>query len=138
MAIIEELIRAEQDGGISFGNYTLAEKAKKSDVEITGNLYKIKTYRDITRLERNETVLYESVPGTAVSGMCFKEGGISFSVEGDRDAQITLGLADDTTYDITINGVDAGTFRTTMGGKLAFSVSLSGGVPATVTVTEQD
>ena len=33
MPVVEELIRAEQDGTISFGNYKLGQKSKKSDFE---------------------------------------------------------------------------------------------------------
>ena len=33
MAVIEDLIREEGDGTISFGNYKLDQKAKKSDFD---------------------------------------------------------------------------------------------------------
>ena len=33
MPVVEELIRREEDGTISFGNYQLGTKAKKSDFE---------------------------------------------------------------------------------------------------------
>ncbi len=33
MAVVTELIRTEADGSISFGNYELTEKTKKSDYE---------------------------------------------------------------------------------------------------------
>lgn len=33
MPVVEELIRTEQDGTISFGNYKLGQKSKKSDFE---------------------------------------------------------------------------------------------------------
>ena len=33
MAVVKELIREESDGSISFGNYTLAQKAKLEDFE---------------------------------------------------------------------------------------------------------
>ena len=36
MPVIDELIRTEDDGSISFGNYKLAQKAKKSDFEYQG------------------------------------------------------------------------------------------------------
>lgn len=32
MPVVEELIRTEQDGTISFGNYKLGQKSKKSDL----------------------------------------------------------------------------------------------------------
>ena len=53
MAVIKELIRSEADGTISFGDYTLNEKSKLQDFEHQGDLYKVKTYHDITKLERN-------------------------------------------------------------------------------------
>ena len=38
MPVIDELIRTEDDGSISFGNKKLAQKAKKSDFEYQGDL----------------------------------------------------------------------------------------------------
>ena len=42
MPVVEELIRTEQDGTISFGNYKLGQKSKKSDFEYQGDIYKLK------------------------------------------------------------------------------------------------
>ena len=47
MSVVKELIRTEADGGISFGDYELAAKAKKSDFEHRGDLYKVKTFKEI-------------------------------------------------------------------------------------------
>ena len=69
MSVVKELIRTEADGGISFGDYELAAKAKKSDFEHRGDLYKVKTFKEITKLERNGLFVYESVPGTAVTDL---------------------------------------------------------------------
>ena len=52
MSVVKELIRTEADGGISFGDYELAAKAKKSDFEHRGDLYKVKTFKEITKLVR--------------------------------------------------------------------------------------
>ena len=49
MPVVEELIRTEQDGTISFGNYKLGQKSKKSDFEYQGDIYKVKTYNEITK-----------------------------------------------------------------------------------------
>ena len=38
MAVVEELIRKEADGTLSFGNYTLDTKTKKSDFEYEGEV----------------------------------------------------------------------------------------------------
>lgn len=53
MAVIEELIRKEDDGSISFGNYLMDEKKKVLDFEVQGDLYKVKTFKEITKLEKN-------------------------------------------------------------------------------------
>mgnify|MGYP000779019255 CR=1 FL=1 len=62
MAVVEQLIRKEKDGTLSFGNYELATKSKVSDFEYEGDLYKIKTFKEITKLEKNGMFVYESVP----------------------------------------------------------------------------
>ena len=43
MSVVSELIRTEADGTISFGNYELPAKSKKSDFEHDGDLYKQRT-----------------------------------------------------------------------------------------------
>ncbi len=99
MAVIDELLRSESNGNISFGNHELAAKAKLEDYEHSGDMYKVKTFHEMTKLEKNGLFLYESVPGTSVHDFCENENGISFTVEGSQDAQITIGAADDSEYD---------------------------------------
>ena len=124
MAVISELIRSEADGTLSFGDYTLAQKSKLSGFEFEGDSYKVKTFKDITKLEKNESFVYESVPGTAVYNLAQDGSTMSFQVEGAEDAQITVEMEADTEYEISINGADAGTMKTNLGGKLSFSVEL--------------
>ncbi len=124
MSVVKELIRTEENGKISFGNYELAAKSKLSDFEHDGDMYKVKTYNEITKLERNGMFVYESVPGTAVLDLDVVEDGMSFAVEGPKDAQITVELEEDTEYAVTIDGVNAGQMKTNLGGKLSFSVEL--------------
>ena len=71
MATVKELLRAENDGTLSFGDYTLASKTKKDGFEFKGDLYKVKTFAEITKLEKNGMFVYESVPGSTVEN--FKE-----------------------------------------------------------------
>ena len=59
---------------------------------------------------------------------------VSFMVEGNEDAQITLGLEEGTSYDIRINDKDAGTMATNMGGKLVLSVEFNGEKPVKVDI----
>lgn len=86
MAVVQELIRSEGDGSISFGNHTLAQKQKLDDFEHSGDLYKVKTYATMTKLEKNGMFLYESVPGTSVNQFEETVDGVSFTVEGSDDA----------------------------------------------------
>ena len=124
MAVVEELIRSESNGAISFGNHKLEKKAKVEDYQHGGDLLKVKTYREITKLEKNGSFLYESVPGTSVLEFRENADGVEFVVEGDEDAQITIGLADDTAYEVFVGGESIGAIKTNLGGKLSLSVEL--------------
>ena len=122
MAVINELIRTEADGSISFGNYELTKKSKVEDYPYNGDLLKVKTFNEITKLEKNGLFVYESVPGTTV--LNFKEtgDGMEFTVDGAEDAQITLELEEDTLYEIFLDGESTGAVQTGLGGKLSISV----------------
>ena len=135
MAVVQELIRTEDNGTISFGDYELNQKSKLSDYQYQGDMYKVKTYNEITKLERNGMFVYESVPGTAVMNLNATDTGLTFQVEGPEDAQITVELEDESEYDITIDGADAGKMKTNLGGKLSLSVEL-GDHPVDVKVTK--
>ena len=132
MPVIEELICTEQDGTISFGNYKLGQKAKKSDFEYQGDMYKVKTYNEITKLERNDMFVYESVPGTAAEHSRVTDEGVEFTVEGSKDAQITVQLENDTDYEIYVNDSAVGNMMTNMSGKLSVSVELEEGISVPV------
>jgi len=136
MSGIKELIRTEADGTLSFGDYALAEKSKRSDFEHDGDLYKVKTFADITKLERNGMFVYESVPGTAVHNFHATENGVSFEVEADKDAQIILGMEEDAQYKIYIRDENVGTMETKMGGKLVLSVETGADSPVSVKVVK--
>ena len=134
MAVVEELLRNESVGSVSFGNHTLAKKEKVEDFKHGGDLLKVKTYNEITKLEKNGMFLYESVPGTSVLNFKETEKGVEFVVEGNEDAQITVGLMDDQEYEVFINGASVGTMKTGLGGKLSLSVELeaAGEVPVKI------
>ena len=46
MAVVQELIRTEDNGTISFGDYELNQKSKLSDYQYQGDMYKVKTYKE--------------------------------------------------------------------------------------------
>ncbi len=126
MAVVKELLRTEASGAISFGNYTLDAKAKVEDYENGGNLYKVKTFKELTKLEKNGMFAYESEPGTSVTDFTETAEGVTFKVEGYEDAQITVGLEDDTEYSVFVNDVNIGKMKTNLSGKLSISVELEG------------
>ena len=125
MAAISELIRTEADGTISFGDYTLGAKAKLDNYEFHGDMYKVKTFKEITKLERNGLFVYESVPGTAVTDFDQTENTVAFTVEGPEDAQITLELEPETEYKVVMNDINLGKMKTNLGGKLSLSAELA-------------
>lgn len=134
MSVVSKLIRTEADGTISFGNYELPAKSKKSDFEHDGDLYKVKTFKEITKLERNGMFVYESVPGTAVSHLKATENGMSFTVECPTDAQITVELEEETSYQVFVDDKEIGEMKTNLGGKLVLSVELDSTESAAVRI----
>ena len=126
MAVISELIRTESDGTLSFGDYTLAQKSKVSGFEFEGDSYKVKTFNEITKLEKNESFVYESVPGTAVHHLKVTDQMVEFHVEGEDHAQVTLELEAESEYEVEIGGTSVGAMKTNLGGKLVISVDFNG------------
>ena len=137
MAVVEELLRTEENGAISFGNHKLPAKATVEDYEHDGDLYKVKTFRELTKLEKNGMFAYESEPGTSVTQFTETQKGVSFTVEGDEDAQITVGLEEDTEYKVYVDDVNVGKMKTNLGGKLSLSVELENAGEVAVKIIKQ-
>ena len=136
MAAVKELLRAENDGTLSFGDYTLAAKTKKDNFEFEGDIYKVKTFAEITKLEKNGMFVYESVPGSAVEN--FRETGteVEFTVSAEGDVQFTLELEPESEYEVFISGESAGRMNTNLSGKLSVSVELGAGQDAQIRVVK--
>ncbi len=126
MSIVKDLLHSEADGSLSFGNHELQAKEKLEDFRFNGKSLKVKTFKDITKLESDGELVYESVPGTSVNNLVVTDSGMKFLVEGASDAQITVGLKPDTEYEVLVSGSDAGRMKTNLGGKLSVSVELEG------------
>lgn len=120
----EELIQIGKEGKISFGNHKLGAKSKLEINSAQGDAYKVKTFNEITKLEKNGSFLYESVPGTTVKDFTETATEVSFVVSADQDAQITVGMQDDTEYEVFVEGESTGIMKTGLGGKLSLSVEL--------------
>ncbi|CCX58516.1 putative uncharacterized protein [Blautia hydrogenotrophica CAG:147] len=136
MSVVKELIRTEENGTISFGNYELRVKSKVSDYEHRGDMYKVKTFSEITKLERNGMFVYESVPGTTVFDLTQENGGMQFAVESNEDAQITVELEADAEYEIYLDGKSIGKMKTNLGGKLSFSIELENALQVAVKIVK--
>ena len=127
MAGIKELIRTEEDNTLSFGNYDLPTKGKVSDYVFDGDVYKVKTFHDITRLEKNETFGYESTPGTVVTDYKETEDTLSFIVNGFQDTQIIVAVEDDTEYQVSVDDAVIENYETNLSGKIVISLELEPG-----------
>ena len=129
-----DLIFVCENGGLGFGDYTLEEKEKLSDYPHLGDLYKIKTFKEITKLEKNGSFVYESVPGTKVEEFLADEKKVSFFVEGNDHTQITLDLEEEKEYRVLVDDINLGNMSTNIGGKLVISVELTAGKPQSVVI----
>lgn len=134
MGVVEELIRKEDAGTLGFGNYLLETKTKKADFKYEGDSYKIKTFKEITKLEKNGTLVYESVPGSAVTNFRGNPSVVEFDVEAAGDISFTLEMEPSSEYKLVVNGISAGRIPTNVGGKLNASLSLEEGTKASVKV----
>ena len=136
MAIVKELLRTEENGSISFGNYDLDTKTKLSDFKFQEDTYKVKTFREITRLEKNGGVVYESVPGSAVHEYKETERQVTFYVEAPDDVQITVELEPEKEYKVYVDYTNIGKMRSNLGGKINFSIELNEGEQAKVNIVK--
>ena len=121
---MQEIIYLEPGGGLSFGNYVSKEKLKSNDFEVSGDIYKVKTHSEITRVEKNGKLLYESVPGSLVRQFKLSERECNFTISGSSNAQITLELEPEKEYNILISGGSLGASKANSSGKLMFSLEL--------------
>ncbi|MGL6173420.1 MAG: endosialidase [Cellulosilyticaceae bacterium] len=122
MAVVAEIIRVNSDGTLSFGNYELAEKTKVLDFEVGGRLYKAKSFKEVTKLKRDGALVFESLPGTAVHAFKITDKEVSFRIEGYTTTQITLELQPQVEYKLIVDDMIVDNVKTTLSGKISFSV----------------
>lgn len=125
MSVINEIIKSIEGNCLSFGDYVALDKKKVNDFEHEGNLYNVRTHNLVTRLEKNGSLLMETVPGATVHGLSVAEKVVSFSVEGFEDTQITMELEPETEYKIILDGVNVGSTKSSKSGKISFSIELN-------------
>ena len=127
MSVIEEFIRVEKDGTISFGNFLTDSKKKVVDFEVNGDLYYVKTYSEITRLEKNSKLLLEAVPGAAIHNLYMDGKKVSFSIEGKDDIHVIMELEPNTEYRVIVDDFIVGSVCGILSGKVNFSVDVKNG-----------
>ena len=99
-----------------------------------GDLYKIKTFREMTKLERNGLFVYESIAGNDCGEFHGDRGRCGVYRRELGGMQITLGLEADTESEVFVAGESAGKMSTNLGGKLSVGVELSIIIPVDVKV----
>lgn len=126
MAEKKKLIYAQADGSLAFGDYTLNEKGKVNAFEAEGDQYRLRTFYETTKLEKNEAFAYESEPGTAVENYAETEEGLSFSVSGIGSTDIIVAVPDVRKAAVRMDGNEVAVGRG-LTGKISFRVSLPEG-----------
>ena len=137
MSVVTELFRSEENGTLSFGDYTLDTKAKKDKIEFEGDMYKVKTFKTMTKLDKNGQLIFESVPGSAVHNFGATTDGVAFEIEASEDVQVTLEVEPEQEYRVYIDNINVGNMKANLGGKLTLSVELNPGMTAMVRVKKQ-
>lgn len=136
MANVKELLKTEDNGSLSFGDYSLETKTKLADFKFQSDVYKVKTFKEITRLEKNGGVVYESVPGSAVHNYKETDRQVTFTAEASDDIQITLELEPEKDYKVFVNDTNIGKMKSNLGGKINFSIELNAGESADVQIVK--
>lgn len=125
MAIIKEVIRINDNNTLSFGNYKVTEKQKVADFKFGEDVYKIKTHNEVTKLEKNDKLLLETVPGASIHNFLMNSDGIAFEAYGVGNTEVVVELQPDTEYEIKVDDVVIGTSKTNFSGKLNASCELN-------------
>lgn len=110
---------------ISFGNYSITEKLKVDNFTLGTDIYKLKTHNEITRLEKNGSLLFESVPGSTVLDFNLTASTVTFTAEGLGSSHITLELLPNQEYAVYINDEQRNMLKSNISGKISVGATLS-------------
>lgn len=129
----KEIIFVENEK-LTFGAPNETEKQKVKGFEAFGNVYNVKSYNEATRLEKNDSVIVETVPGTKISEFTYSLEKSSFDIEGNASTQITLKLEEKRDFKVIIDNVNIGNINSGTSGKVIFSVDLKSIEKASVSI----
>ena len=88
----------------------------------------------MTKLDKNGQLIFESVPGSAVSNFAATADGVAFEIESSSDVQVTLEVEPQQDYRVFIDNTNIGTIKANLAGKLTIGVELSKGTASSVRV----
>ena len=118
-------ISVNGDSSLNFGNHLIKEKLKVKDFDVNGNIYSVKTHNEVTRLEQNEQLLLECVPGASFWNFSVNENELTCVAKGAGVINLTLELAPDTEYAFFVGGKKIGSQKSNLSGKISFSAELA-------------
>ena len=126
-------MRVEEDGTLSFGDFTLTQKTKLDNFEFQKDVYKVKTLlRDHkTEMGCSSTNLYRK---ELLWNILQRQKMIAFTVSAKEDVQFTLELEPDCEYIVYVDDVNIGKMMTNLSGKLSVSAELQEGASAKIKV----
>lgn len=122
MPVVDELIRTEENEALSFGNHLLGKKGKIADFKAFGHSYEVKSFEELTRLHKDDALVFEAVPGVSVFSFKMNEQGAAFEVSGLNDTQITVELEPSTEYKVYIDKTLVDKVKSNAAGKINFSL----------------
>ncbi|MCL2702369.1 MAG: endosialidase [Defluviitaleaceae bacterium] len=123
--VVENGISVNENKSLNFGNHLLREKLKVRDFDVNGHLYSVKTHNEVTRLEQNEQLLLECVPGASFWDFAMSEEELVCVAKGAGVTSLTLELAPETEYAFYVGGKKIGSQKSNMSGKINFSAELN-------------
>ena len=132
MSVIDEIIKIK-DNCLCFGNYLVSEKQKIDNFEFNGDKYRVRTHKTVTRFEKNDKMVLETVPGATIHKFKADDDKISFEAEGFDSTQITLELEPNQNYKLEVDNILLTTSKTNAFGKFSFSLNLDS-VPKSVLI----
>jgi len=133
---MSDIIFVNGDNTLGFGDYTLAEKTKFDNFAFGGDTYQVKSFKDFTKLEKNENLVYESIPGTTVAAFAATEHGVSAKLTGNGETSVTFELKPETFYKVFVDKVEKELVNSGIAGKVSISVDLVPETSVVVDITE--
>ena len=97
--------------------YISTESEERRDIQFEGDIYKIGTFKTMTKLDKNGQLIFESVPGSAVHNLLQQQWS-AFEIESSSDVQVTLEVEAGQEYKVFIDNTNVGMMKANLEEKL--------------------